>query len=111
MTAKRNVIRKKDIVEKLMETSCRRDRIGSAAAADDIVNEVLGLVASSVLGGSNVQIPGFGTLTVKEYRGRRSRSIRTGEIMHTPPCFGVTFNITPAAKKELQRLNGTSQHL
>ncbi len=99
------LIRKKDLAEKLLTTSKRRERIASYAAAEDIVNDLCGIIIAEVMRGNDVAIPGLGKIRVKTYKGRRCRNVHTGENMFVPPTLNVKFDVEPAAKRELNRVH------
>jgi len=99
------LIRKKDITEKLLTTSKRRERIGSHAAADDIVTDVFNIIIAEVMRGNDVAIAGLGKIRVKTYKGRKCRNVHTGAEMFVPPTLNVKFDVEPAAKRELNRVH------
>lgn len=47
--------------------------------SEDIVNAVLETVFNSLVGGNRIELRGFGSFEVREYRGYTGRNPKTGE--------------------------------
>ncbi len=47
--------------------------------SEDIVNAVLDTVFNSLVGGNRIELRGFGSFEVREYRGYTGRNPKTGE--------------------------------
>jgi integration host factor subunit beta len=55
------------------------------ARAELLVDEVFGSMSNALVRGEGVEIRGFGSFTVREYRGYDGRNPRTGDVVRVRP--------------------------
>ena len=80
------------------------DRLGlSKFESTRIVESVLEIVKTSLAGGDDVLISGFGKFNVRQKAARRGRNPATGEDLPLAPRRVVTFKCSPVLK---ERMNG-----
>ncbi len=63
----------------------------SKAAADQVLNSVLGAITGAVAAGDKVTLIGFGTFSVTERAAREGRNPRTGKKIKIPAKKIVKF--------------------
>jgi len=63
----------------------------SKAAADQVLNSVLGAITGAVAAGDKVTLIGFGTFSVTERAAREGRNPRTGKKIKIPAKKVVKF--------------------
>lgn len=61
------------------------------AEAGNICDCVLEAVTAAILAGERLEIRGFGTLEVRDYKARAARKINTGEAFEVPARRSVKF--------------------
>lgn len=62
--------------------------------AQDLVEQIIGSVKTSLVGGENVKLTGFGSLNIVNRKGRRGRNPQTGERITLPPSKYISFRPT-----------------
>ena len=87
---------KADIVEKI----CIATDLTKKEAAV-VVASVFDLVKSTLEGGENIKIAGFGSFEVKEKAARRGRNPQTGETIEITARRVLTFKPSQVLKKSL----------
>ena len=87
---------KADIVEKV----CIATYLTKKEAAV-VVESVFDLVKSTLEGGENIKIAGFGCFEVKEKAARRGRNPQTGETIEITARRVLTFKPSQVLKKSL----------
>lgn len=50
--------------------------------AEEVVNTVFGSMEDALTQGDRVEIRGFGSFKIKEYKGYQGRNPKTGEVIH-----------------------------
>ncbi|WP_049258875.1 HU family DNA-binding protein [Eikenella corrodens] len=68
------------------------------ADADAALKAVQGAIASALVNGDKITLPGFGTFKVVETAARTGRNPQTGEPVEIPAKRKVKFNPTQALK-------------
>ena len=69
---------------KLVEGLAQKTKM-SVQRAEFVVNAVFACLEQSLLRGERIEIRGFGTFQIRDYKGYRGRNPRTGEVIHVPP--------------------------
>ena len=83
-------------------------RLGvSKPESSRLLESVLELIKSSLTGGDDVLISGFGKFTVRQKAARRGRNPATGEDMNLAPRKVVTFKCSALLKEKLNGKAGT----
>jgi integration host factor subunit beta len=57
----------------------------SNAVAEKIITEIFNSMADSLISGGRVEIRGFGSFEVREYKGRSARNPKSGEEVDVEP--------------------------
>lgn len=99
------VIRKNDIIDKLLATSSRPSLVNSVAVAEDLYGDFCRVILNELMQGNDVKLNGVGTFSVKQYKGRRCNNISTGKSMFVAPMLNIRFVLLPAVKRALNRAN------
>ena len=85
-----------------------QSRLGvSKPESSRLLESVLELIKSSLTGGDDVLISGFGKFTVRQKAARRGRNPATGEDMNLAPRKVVTFKCSALLKEKLNGKAGT----
>ena len=84
---------KTDLVDKMFEKSeARRKPIyATRAAANEALEEMLGIIMETVSSGETVQLTGFGSFTAKPTAERQGTNPSTHEPMTIPAGLRVSF--------------------
>jgi integration host factor subunit alpha len=67
--------------------------------AAEILEQLLGIMKKSLIGGEDVMISGFGKWHVRSKRPRRGRNPQTGKEIILDPRRVVTWKYSPVLKK------------
>lgn len=90
---------KSDLIDMLA-----RDQSFSSKTAESIIDTVLDAMTESLVSGDNVEIRGFGSFTVREYKSYDGKNPKTGEIVRVKPkklpFFKVGKELRQAVDKE-----------
>ncbi len=70
----------------------------SKADAARAIDATLASVTSSLRGGSEVRLVGFGTFSVSNRKASRGRNPRTGDVIQIPACRVPKFRAGKALK-------------
>lgn len=73
----------------------------SKRAAGDAVNATFGSIARSIKRDKRIQVPGFGTFSVRSRKARKGRNPQTGAVINIRASRTVGFKPAPALKKGL----------
>jgi integration host factor subunit alpha len=85
-----------------------QSRLGvSKPESSGLVESVLELIKSSLAGGDDVLISGFGKFTVRQKAARRGRNPATGEDMNLAPRRVITFKSSALLKEKINGKAGT----
>jgi integration host factor subunit alpha len=88
--------------------SSLQSRLGvSKPESSDLLESVLELIKSSLAGGDDVLISGFGKFTVRKKAARRGRNPATGEDLTLEPRKVVTFKCSALLKEKINGKAGT----
>jgi len=68
-----------------------------------MVNAFYDSIRASLVNGDRVEIRGFGSFAVKEYKGYTGRNPKSGEIVNVPPKRLPTFRLGKEFKEFLNR--------
>jgi integration host factor subunit alpha len=83
-------------------------RLGvSKPESSRLLESVLELIKSSLAGGDDLLISGFGKFTVRQKAARRGRNPATGEDLTLEPRKVVTFKCSALLKEKLNGKAGT----
>ena len=74
-------------------------RADSAKAVDSVFESI----ASTLSGGSDVRLVGFGTFSVAQRKASEGRNPRTGERIHIPASKQAKFKAGKALKEAVNR--------
>lgn len=81
-----------------------KEEIGlSKKEAADVVNIFFESIADALANGDNVDIRGFGSLKIKEYKPYIARNPKTGEKVQIPAKKLPTFKAGKALKEKVDR--------
>lgn len=86
----------------LVEQLSQRSNIGHLQA-EDIVNLVMDKMRNSLVTGHRIEIRGFGSFTIKDYKSYWGRNPKTGDKIWVKPKRLPTFKL---GKELRDRLNG-----
>lgn len=84
----------------LIGVVAKRARVNKHTA-EDSVDAVFEAIAKSIKKDKALQIPGFGTFTVRSNKARKGRNPRTGAEIDIRPSPTVRFKPSPSLKKGL----------
>ncbi len=87
---------KSDIVKKLSENMQLKKKI-----AEEVIETIFGSMKEALVNGDKVEIRGFGTFKVKNYKAYEGRNPRTGEIINVKPKKLPFFKIGKELKDKL----------
>lgn len=89
---------KSELIEKLAERSGL-----NVIQAEEIVNIIYRRMKDTLMSGGRIEIRGFGSFVVREYRARQGRNPRTGTAIPIPQKRHPFFKV---GKELKDRLNG-----
>lgn len=89
---------KSELIEKLAERSGL-----NVIQAEEIVNIIFRRMKDTLMSGGRIEIRGFGSFVVREYRARQGRNPRTGTVIPIPQKRHPFFKV---GKELKDRLNG-----
>jgi integration host factor subunit beta len=75
--------------------------------AEQIVNCVFDSMVTALQEGDGIEIRGFGSFTVREYKAYEGRNPRTGETVHVAPKRLPFFKVGKDLRDRVNRLAGT----
>lgn len=67
----------------------------------EIVDFIFEKMRNAILQGERIEVRGFGSFYVKDYRPRKGRNPKTGEIIDVPPKRLPFFKVGKELKKKL----------
>jgi len=73
----------------------------SKRAAEEAVDATIGSIARSIKRDKRIQVPGFGTFSVRSRKARKGRNPQTGAVINIRASRTVGFKPAPALKKGL----------
>ena len=73
----------------------------SKRAAGDAVDATFTSIARSIKKDKRIQVPGFGTFSVRSRKARKGRNPQTGSVINIRASRTVGFKPAPALKKGL----------
>jgi len=68
--------------------------------AEDVVNVIFGAMTESLVAGEGIEVRGFGSFSVRSYKGYKGRNPKTGELVDVAPKLLPFFKVG----KELKEL-------
>ena len=71
--------------------------------AEVVVNTIFDAMVESLRDGEGIEIRGFGSFTVRQYKAYEGRNPRTGKVVHVPPKRLPFFKV---GKELRERVNG-----
>jgi integration host factor subunit beta len=89
----------------LIDTISTRSSIPSSRA-EQVVNVIFDSMTQSLMAGDGIEIRGFGTFTVREYKGYTGRNPRTGEAVEVAPKRLPFFKVGKELKESVDRGRG-----
>jgi integration host factor subunit beta len=75
--------------------------------AEQIVNCIMDSMVTALQEGDGIEIRGFGSFTVREYKAYEGRNPRTGETVHVAPKRLPFFKVGKDLRDRVNRLAGT----
>ncbi len=75
--------------------------------AEMVVNTIFDAMTASLVTGDGIEIRGFGSFTVRQYKAYEGRNPRTGDVVHVAPKRLPFFKV---GKELRERVNGSWQH-
>ncbi len=87
---------KSDIVKEIIEKEGLRRTI-----AEEVVDIIFDSMKEALVEGDKVEIRGFGSFKVKDYKGYEGRNPRTGEIINVPSKKLPFFKVGKDLKEKL----------
>ena len=87
---------KSDIVKKLSENMKLKKKI-----AEEVIATIFDSMKESLIKGDKVEIRGFGTFKVKNYKAYEGRNPRTGEIINVKPKKLPFFKVGKELKEKI----------
>jgi integration host factor subunit alpha len=92
------------LTKKQMARSIQQQGNGTSfKQACQLVETTLGIIKTTLAGGEDVMISGFGKFRVNEKSARRGRNPATGEAMMLKPRRVVTFQCSGKLKEKVNR--------
>ena len=90
---------KSDLIEKVAkELNINHD------LAQLAINAVFDTMAEALAKGEGIEIRGFGSFTLRNYKGREGRNPKTGEIVSVPPRKKPFFKVGKELKNRVNNL-------
>lgn len=78
-----------------------------AGKAEDIINCVFDSMVKALERGEGIEIRGFGSFTVREYKAYEGRNPRTGETVHVAPKRLPFFKVGKDLRERVNSAAGT----
>ncbi|HWN68399.1 MAG TPA: HU family DNA-binding protein, partial [Haliangium sp.] len=75
--------------------------------AEQLVNRIFDSMVTALQEGDGIEIRGFGSFTVREYRAYEGRNPRTGETVHVAPKRLPFFKVGKDLRDRVNRAAGT----
>ena len=92
---------KKEIVKQISE------RIGlTQLKTKDIVQQTFDAIVATLLEVGRIELRNFGVFEVKKRKARKARNPRTGDPVHVPPKFVVTFKPGKEMEERVRQMSG-----
>ena len=92
---------KSELIERVAEVSGL-----TKGRAELVVNTIFDSMVNAMVRNEGIEIRGFGSFTVRQYRAYEGRNPRTGELVHVPPKRLPFFKV---GKDLRERVNGNAQ--
>ena len=73
--------------------------------AEAIVNAVFESMKQALLADDRIELRGFGSFSIRNYKGRMGRNPKTGEKVKVPPKKSVHFKVGKELKNRVDTLN------
>jgi integration host factor subunit beta len=89
----------------LIDAVARRSKI-TKSRAEQVVNCIFDAMTAALERGEGIEIRGFGSFTVREYRAYNGRNPRTGQTVPVPPKRLPFFKV---GKELKERVNESGQ--
>lgn len=86
----------------LIDAVAQRTNI-TKSRAEQVVNCILESMTQTLGTGQGIEIRGFGSFTVREYRGYKGRNPRTGDEVHVEPKRLPFFKVGKELKELVNR--------
>ncbi len=97
----RNAVTKSELIERVaQETGLTKGR------AEMVINAIFDSMVEALVGNEGIEIRGFGSFTVRQYKAYEGRNPRTGEPVHVAPKRLPFFKV---GKELRERVNGTGE--
>lgn len=95
---------KSELIQKLSEQANITPKIAEIA-----VNTVFDAMTQALVKGEGIEIRGFGSFKVREYRGRTGNHPRTGSMIEIPPKRRPFFKVGKELKERINRQTSDNQ--
>jgi integration host factor subunit beta len=91
-------VTKSELIERLAQESGL-----TKGRAEMVVNTIFDSMTAALVAGDGIEIRGFGSFTVRQYKSYEGRNPRTGDIVHVAPKRLPFFKV---GKELRERVNG-----
>jgi integration host factor subunit beta len=95
-------VNKSELIERLAERSQL-----NVLQAEEIVNLIFKKMRDTMVKGGRIEIRGFGSFVVKEYRSYQGRNPKTGEKIEVPPKKLPFFKVGKELKERIDEIDET----
>lgn len=86
----------------LIETLSARYGL-SLKKSEDVVNTIVDALTKALQAGERIEIRGFGSFVVNEYKGYRGRNPKTGEAIEVKPKKLPFFKVGKELREKISR--------
>ena len=95
---------KSELIERLAERSNL-----NVMQAEEIVNLIFRKMRDTMINGGRIEIRGFGSFVVKEYKSYQGRNPKTGEKIEVPPKKLPFFKVGKELKERIDKIDPTEE--
>jgi integration host factor subunit beta len=93
-------VNKSELIERLAERSGL-----NVMQAEEIVNLIYKKMRDTMVNGGRIEIRGFGSFVVKEYKAYQGRNPKTGEKISVPPKKLPFFKVGKELKERIDNMD------
>jgi integration host factor subunit beta len=92
-------VTKSELIERVAQESGM-----TKGRAEMVVNTIFDSMTAALIAGDGIEIRGFGSFTVRQYKSYEGRNPRTGDVVHVAPKRLPFFKV---GKELRERVNGS----
>jgi integration host factor subunit beta len=74
-----------------------------SSRAEQVVNEIFGFMTETLVAGEGIEIRGFGSFSIRDYKGYTGRNPRTGEAVEVAPKRLPFFKVGKELKESVNK--------